>query len=143
MDDTRLRLLEDRLDLVDLVHRYAQVIDFAQSEEEILSVFTEDVMLQGPFRGIAQGTQALSEYANSVIEMRKTTPFRHDVTNIQVKLDGDEARIDALFSLVYRYSIYEGRAELKKQFLGSFECDARRTADGWRLSKRIVHLELG
>jgi ketosteroid isomerase-like protein len=137
----RLRMVEDRLDLVDLIYRYAHVIDYARDPAEILGVFTDDAYLVGPYRGVTNGRPDLDEYASSVIEMRKTVPFRHDLTNVRVHVEGDAAKITSLFSLVYTHSIYGGRVELSKTLLGRFEAEARRVSGQWLLSRRVVRLD--
>jgi ketosteroid isomerase-like protein len=138
---THLRQLQDRLDLQDLVNRYAQMNDYALEPSEVTDLFTDDAVLVGVFRDEVSGADALHTYANSIIEMRRTVPYRHHVSNIMVTARGDEACMTCFILLVYRHPVYDGSVQLHRVYYGNLEFFARRTEDGWRISRRTVRLD--
>ncbi|WP_236793395.1 nuclear transport factor 2 family protein [Amycolatopsis sp. GM8] len=139
--EQRITQLQDRLDLQDLVHRYAQLNDYSETPEELISLFTDDAVLVGVFREPATGAAAVRSYAESIIAMRGSVPYRHHVSNILTTVDGDEAFMTAFFILVYRHAIYEGAVQLSRVHYGNFEFRARRVGDRWLISRRVVRLD--
>jgi ketosteroid isomerase-like protein len=139
--EQQVRDLQDRLELQDLVHRYAQFNDYAVDADELTNLFTDDAVLVGVFRDDISGAVALRRYAESIIEMRKSVPYRHHVSNILCTVSGDEAHMTAFFILVYRHGIYDGAVQLSRVYYGDFEFVARRVAGQWRISRRIVRLD--
>jgi len=141
IENSQLQQLIDRMDLADLLTRYVQVIDFGETVEEILSVFTDDAAIEGTFRGKDQGRAALEAYARSILEMRKTVAYRHNITNVIVTIDGDSATITSFFILTYRYGYYGGEVQMTRQYMGDYWCRAVRINGRWLLAHRIVKVD--
>jgi hypothetical protein len=137
----QVRYLQDRLDLQDLVHRYAESNDYATDPEELTRLFTDDAVLSGVFRQEVSGARALRRYAEDIIAMRGSVPYRHHVSNILCTVDGDEASVTAFFFLVYRHGIYDGAVQLSRVYYGNFEFLARRVGEQWLISRRTVRLD--
>lgn len=136
-----VKKMQDRLDLQDLVNRYAQMNDYALAPNEVTDLFTNDAVLVGVFRDQVTGAAALHDYAESIIEMRRTVPYRHHVSNILVTVTGDEAFMTCFILLVYRHPVYDGSVQLHRVYYGNLEFFARRTPRGWRISRRTVRLD--
>jgi hypothetical protein len=137
-----LRRVQDKQDLQDLINRYVQLNDYGQDADELSAIFTRDAVLVGHFPGRdAAGEADLRKYAENIIDMKRTTAYRHHVSNILSDVDGDEATMTAFFILVYRQNIYEGAVQLSRVLYGNYDFSARRVEGRWLISRRVVHLD--
>src|SRR4051794_39838218 len=98
--EQRLRHLEDRLAIDDLVRRYASTMD-GQRYEDWVDCFTDDVQLNYSW-GQTVGREGLAERVRRLLE-----PFgygQHVIANLEVELDGDTGtgRANFIASLVRR-----------------------------------------
>lgn len=133
--------VKDRVALEDLLVRYTQAIDFEDDPEAIITLFTSDAVLVGPYWGPYQGEEQIRAWAQTTVTMRNDTKMRHYLSNFLVDVDGDTARIRAYLVAVYRRPVME-TIDATQALYGDYDCEARRTSDGWKLSKRVVHLDV-
>jgi hypothetical protein len=125
--EKRLEAAADRLELAELMHRYAWAID--KWEWELLDdVFTEDAEVDFSSVGqyvsgdtILRGRQAIVTWLRNSIQ-----PFPdvlHFLSNQIVALDGDEARITTYMQVLHL------------PMGGIYHSVAIRTAAGWRIRR--------
>src|SRR5262245_34695637 len=121
-----LREISDRLEIAELLARYARALD---TKDWTLwrTVFTDDAHID--YRsagGIAGDRETVANWLAETIGMFPMT--QHYVTNLEVELDGDMARVRAMF---YNPLRFPGADDLT--FCGGwYHHQLVRTADGWR-----------
>jgi len=133
MDEEALAALRsgvDRIEIHELLNRYAHAIDF-MDWKLLEEVFTEDAVADYSSAGeyvevdsVRNGRDEIVKYYESAL-----APFAgvlHFMTNHLVDLDGDRARTRS-----YMHVLHLGMG-------GIYTCRCRRTDAGWR----IEHLEL-
>ena len=124
---------EDELAIRDLANRYARMID-RRDWPELPRVFTPDCELSG------QG-YLMRGHAELGVGLRKIDMFsatQHCVLNQVTQLDGDRATGE--FYCV-AYHIHERDGVPYKLDMGiRYEDRYVRSADGWRLAKRVLNL---
>ncbi|EME14387.1 nuclear transport factor 2 family protein [Rhodococcus triatomae] len=127
--------LRDRLDIEDLLYRYARAVDTGDWDGYV-GVFTEDAVLDYSSAGYPPGDRhqmaALFGASLSVLTMTQ-----HFVTNVQVELDGDRAEVTAKFVNPMQVPGLDGLSICG----GNYHHTVVRTPDGWR-SERLVEENL-
>ncbi|WP_328392538.1 nuclear transport factor 2 family protein [Nocardia sp. NBC_00416] len=122
------RTLADRLEITDLLTRYATAVD---SKDWALyrTVFTADAQIDyttagGPTGDLETVVSLLSQ------QLELFTRTQHFISNIAVELDGDAAKVRAMF--FNPMIVTPG-----KQFTcgGWYNHDLVRTPDGWRSAR--------
>jgi len=111
--------LSDRAELTDLVARLGRWLD-AGAEGDATDVLADDVTATTP-GGRAEGREAVAAQARA----NHDVPTLHQITNVLVDLDGDEATIGAAVTATFADDGATG---------GRYELAARRTGAGWRLT---------
>jgi len=129
----RLQDIEDRLAILALQVDYARAADSFDGDL-YASVFTEDGVLDASQCGfpVARGRQQIAAVMNDAF--RQQTHNIHLTTNQRVlTIDGDRA---AGFAYFFQRSLLKngGRTE----FAGRYDDDYRRTAAGWKISRRVL-----
>jgi hypothetical protein len=114
-----LEQLSDRAELTDLVARLARWLDTG-ARGDAADVLTDDVSATTP-GGRAEGREAVVAQARAA----HAVPTLHQITNVLVDLDGDEAAIGAAVTATFAGDGATG---------GRYELAARRTTAGWRLT---------
>ncbi len=126
-----LRAVHDRLELHELLARYARAVD-DRDWELYRSVFTEDAHIDYTSAGGIAGSR--DEVADFLAEAFAAVPWaQHYVTNIEVDLDGDSAEVGAMF---YNPMQLPGM-DAPSYCGGRYHHQAVRTERGWR-SRRLV-----
>jgi hypothetical protein len=129
--DARVRAIEDRLAINDVVLRYAMGVD-DQDDEMVASCFTDDA--EASFAGMPAGPggPAIAAFLASTMGTPRVAST-HRFTNVVVTLDGDEA--DVRSSAV----VYAVRGEPLQLRLRGLRYRDRfvRTGDGWRIARRV------
>jgi len=125
-----LQTLGDRLEINDLLTRYAHSVD---SKDWALyrSVFTDDAFIDYESAGGIKGDR--EEVANWLEKTMAGFPMtQHLISNIDVKIDGDQATVRAMF-----YNPM-GMPSGKTFWCGGFYNHSLvRTAEGWK-SQRLI-----
>ena len=130
----QLRVIADRLDLVDLIHGYAYGVDVLD-RDVLAGVFAEDAVMEvvyvdppAPMATI-EGFERIFARVSEVLGVRpEYGPPWHFVSNELVELDGDRAQMKA-----YLHNRFH-------KVGGMYYFDAARLHEGWRLTKLRVEL---
>lgn len=128
-----LQALQDRLDINDLFVRYATALD-SGDVEGIVSCFTDDASMESPAIGVRRGAAGIRDFATRFAGLRQRgSQLRHVLSNLAVRLDGDHAHATCyLLTVLTR----DGVSTLRPP--GRYDCQLRRTPDGWRFQRRVV-----
>ena len=123
--------LHDKLEIRELLARYARGVD-TEDWELWKSVFTPDATLDYRSAGAPAGTR--DELAAWLAAAMSTIPVKqHYITNVEIELDGDRAKVRAMF---YNPMHLPGLDEMS--FCGGYyHHDCVRTPEGWK-SERLV-----
>ena len=129
--ERRVRAIEDRLAIQDVIIRYAHAVD-GDDDELLASCFSDDA--SASFAGIPAGPggAAIAEFLASVGGSPRAAST-HRFTNVAVSLDGDAADVDS--SAV----VYSVRGEPTQLRLRGIRYRDRfvRTVAGWRIARRV------
>jgi SnoaL-like protein len=128
---SELRLLADRVELVELLGRYLRRFDSRQIDDGVLrSIFTDDVIIEMP--GLTHtGFDGLLEFQEWMLSLWQQTLTC--TTDHVVEIHGDEATLrgNLLAGHVHR----DDDPGTHFHVGASLEADARRTNAGWRLTR--------
>ena len=131
--DDAIRDVHDRLEIADLMHRYAQMVDFREWDS-MDSVFAPGASIDytstggksGPYREILGWLdRALEPWPINL----------HYITNLTVELDGDRARSRCYFNAPMG-RVGDDGAQLVITNAGYYADDLVRTEAGWRITQR-------
>jgi 3-phenylpropionate/cinnamic acid dioxygenase small subunit len=129
-----LQALADRLDIEDLLTRYAWALDSKQFDE-LDDVFTPDAHIDYTSSGGEAGA-----YPDVKAWLAKVLPnfpaYQHLVTNKQITIDGDTATSRAEF---YNPMVMAKRDGTTAIFFvgGEYHDQLVRTPNGWRITDRL------
>ena len=127
--DSALRLLQDRMEITDVLYRYASTIDRFDSEG-LRSVLADDMWAQ---YGNAEPITGGDAVAAWIGEATAHVVWQHHLLSVyHVDVDGDHAS-----ALVYHTShqVFEDDPATAKVLVGRYHNALRREPDGWRISK--------
>ena len=129
--ELRVRAIEDRLAIEDVIVRYAHGVD-GQDDELLASCFSDDATAS--FAGVPAGPggTAIAAFLASAMGTPRAAST-HRVTNVAVTLDGDEADVHS--SAV----VYALRGEPRQLRLRGITYRDRfvRIPAGWRIHRRV------
>lgn len=134
MPEPDLRAIQDRLEIEELLHRYAEMVDFRQWKEmdrifalEATIDYVSSGGVAGPFREtLAWLDRALEGWPLNL----------HVVSNVIIELDGDRARSRCYFhSPMGKHTPDGGQYVITNS--GRYLDELTRTADGWRIVARV------
>jgi len=126
-DDQRWQATADRVELAELMHRYALAIDTAQFED-LREVFTSDASVDfGSVDQYVEGATGMSGI-NAIVGWFRTVlaPFPdvlHFMSNHVIDLDGDRARVRTCMHVMHM------------AMGGVYDARAVRTLEGWRIQR--------
>jgi 3-phenylpropionate/cinnamic acid dioxygenase small subunit len=134
MDSQKLQELADRLEIDDLLTRYATAVD-NKDWDLFRTCFTPDAFIDYTAAGGIKGK--LPEIAAWLAEVLPAFPMtQHIVANRDVVVDGDTATSRSCF--FNPMGLAAGKEEMQLFFDGGYYNDKLvRTADGWRIAERI------
>lgn len=128
-----LQYLSDRLEIDDLLTRYASALD-DKDWDRWASCFTPDADLDYTAAGGVAGK--LPEVRAWLEQVIPGFPMTHHlVTNKEVRIDGDRATCRS--SLINPMGVPDGETLMVFLETGHYHDEMVRTADGWRISKRV------
>lgn len=127
-EDERVRDLEDRESLRDLLNRYCSTAD-RHEWESYAACFTEDATFEGPF-GQATGRDAILAVAQS--RHPDAEQSQHSMTNMHLSVSGEDAEGTA--SLLYIGVLDPDRPEAFRQWGGHYSFRFRKEPEGWMIS---------
>lgn len=128
-----LQELSDRLEIDDLLTRYASALD-DKDWERWASCFTPDASIDYTAAGGIKGSlPVVRAWLESVIAGFKMT--HHLVTNKEVRIDGDRAVCRS--SLFNPMGVADGDGMMAFLECGYYHDELVRTAEGWRIARRV------
>jgi len=129
--ERRVRAIEDRLEIEDVIIRYANAVDF-QDDDLLETCFTDDATAS--FAGVPAGPGGAAIVA-FLVSLRGAPVIgsTHRFGNVVVTLNGDEADVQS------RAVVYGVRGEpLQLRMRGiTYHDHFVRTAAGWRIARRV------
>jgi hypothetical protein len=119
--------ISDELEIAALLHRYARAVD-TKDWELYRSVFADDAYIDYSASGVVAGSldEVVDFFSGDFSTL--VTMSMHYITNIEPEIDGDTARVRAMF---YNPTLIQGMPELCT-FGGYYHHEMVRTQDGWR-----------
>jgi ketosteroid isomerase-like protein len=135
--DLALGAIQDRLDITDVLYRYASTIDTFDLEA-LRRTLADDLWAQYGNADPVLGGDAVTAWIG---EMTTTVIWQHHLLSVyHVEVDGDEAT-----ALVYHTShqLFEDAPDSAKVLVGRYHNELRREPDGWKISKLVLELLWG
>lgn len=118
--------------------RYAVAVDDG-TEDDMLSLFTDDVVIEGPLSGTHSGRDGVSAWIRSVPDRPKGQD-RHILSVFEVERSTVGARADVHF-LHLRTTGLEGNRRTELFCAGRFECEFKRVGKRWLICRRKAILD--
>ena len=130
-----LQEISDRLEIQDLLHRYAELIDTKDFQGLRAHVFTEDAHIDySAFGGSVGNLEETIAFLEKVMSAATFPNTQHLNANHQIHLEGDQAHGRIMCLNPQNLRIGE---ETRVFFCGLWYIDEyRRTSDGWRIARR-------
>jgi hypothetical protein len=135
--DAAIRVLQDRMDITDVLYRYASTIDRFDGAG-LRSVLADDVWAQ---YGNAEPISGGDAVASWIAEATANVVWQHHLLSVyHVDVDGDHAG-----ALVYHTShqVFEDDPDTAKLLVGRYHNELRREHDGWRISRLVLEILWG
>ena len=135
--DTALALLKDRIDVTDVLYRYASTID-RFDYDGLRAVLADDLWAQYGNADPVAGGDAVAAW---IAEMTAEVVWQHHLLSVyHVELAGDRAS-----ALVYHTShqVFDDDPDHAKLLVGRYHNELRREPDGWKISRLVLELLWG
>ncbi len=135
--DPAIRALQDRMDITDVLYRYASTIDRFDLDA-LRGLLADDVWAQ---YGNAEPTSGGDALASWIGEAIATVVWQHHLLSVyHVEVDGDRAS-----ALVYHTShqVFEDDPDTAKLLVGRYHNELRREPDGWKISRLVLEILWG
>jgi ketosteroid isomerase-like protein len=135
--DEALRAIQDRIDITDVLYRYASTIDRFDLEG-LRGTLADDLLAQYGNAEPVRGGEAVAAW---IAEAIAPVVWQHHLLSVyHVEVDRDHAK-----ALVYHTShqVFESEPESAKLLVGRYRNELRREADGWKISRLVLELLWG
>jgi ketosteroid isomerase-like protein len=135
--DVAIRALQDRMDITDVLYRYASTIDRFDLDG-MRRVLADDLWAQYGNADPVVGGDAVAAWIGEAIA---SVVWQHHLLSVyHVEVDGDRAS-----ALVYHTShqVFEDDPETAKLLVGRYHNELRREPDGWRISRLELEILWG
>jgi len=135
--DPAVRALQDRMDIIDVLYRYASTIDRFDAAG-LRSVLADDVWAQ---YGNAEPVSGGDAVASWIGEATANVVWQHHLLSVyHVEVEGDLAR-----ALVYHTShqVFDDAPDTAKLLVGRYHNELRREHGGWRISRLVLEILWG
>jgi ketosteroid isomerase-like protein len=132
--DTAIRALQDRVDITDVLYRYASAID-GFDHAGLRSLLADDLWAQYGNADPVAGGDAVAAWIGEAIA---NVVWQHHLLSVyHVEVDGDDAK-----ALVYHTShqVFDDAPDTAKLLVGRYRNELRREADGWRISRLVLEI---
>ena len=132
-----LRAIQDRLEITDVLYRYASTIDKFDLEG-LRGTLADDLQAQYGNADPVLGGDAVTAW---IAEMIAPVIWQHHLLSVyHVEVDGDDAK-----ALVYHTShqLFEDEPESARVLVGRYHNELRREAGNWKISKLVLELLWG
>jgi 3-phenylpropionate/cinnamic acid dioxygenase small subunit len=131
-----LEHLCDRMEITDLLNRYATSLD-DRDWKRLATCFTPDAVgLYGPVLGRQEGFAAIEKLCRTALEPLDSS--QHIVTNHEIEIDGDTARARCYLHAQHTKAGAEGGDNFV--IGGSYVDELVRTVHGWRIRQRELRI---
>jgi ketosteroid isomerase-like protein len=130
-----LATLADRIAIEECIFHYAHLLDSLQFDRIAAEIFTEDANVDFGGANVA----GRSNIHAQVMGYREAmTGCSHNITNLVIVVEGDEARATARVMAWHWFAKPDADrfAETDLLAIGGYEDRLRRTPDGWRIFRR-------
>jgi ketosteroid isomerase-like protein len=142
-DAARLRELEDRAEINDIVNRYGNGVRLSDAEQ-IVSCFADDAVVDHGHGQTVEGREALLAYfansarssvAQSVLTFDQKVASTPVMSNVLIDIDGDTAHCESMCLAIHGgFKHGEGKVIVR----GTRNIDELvRTAKGWKIRRRV------
>ena len=135
--DPAIRAIQDRIDITDVLYRYASTID-RFDQEGLRATLADDITAR---YGNADPVEGGDEVAAWIGEAIATVVWQHHLLSVyHVEVDGDTAK-----ALVYHTShqVFEDDPKTAKLLVGRYHNELRREPDGWKITGLLLELLWG
>ena len=135
--DPAVRALQDRMDVTDVLYRYASTIDRFDAAG-LRSVLADDVWAQ---YGNAEPVSGGDAVAGWIGEATANVVWQHHLLSVyHVEVEDDLAR-----ALVYHtsYQVFDDAPDTAKLLVGRYHNELRREHDAWRISRLVLEILWG
>jgi hypothetical protein len=135
--DAAIRALQDRMEITDVLYRYASTID-RFDHAGLRSVLADDVWAQYGNADSVVGGDAVAAWIG---EATANVVWQHHLLSVyHVEVDGDRAS-----ALVYHTShqVFEDDPDTAKLLVGRYHNELRRDGDTWRISRLVLEILWG
>jgi ketosteroid isomerase-like protein len=135
--DAAIRALQDRMDITDLLYRYASTID-SFDLDALRGVLADDVWAQYGNADPVAGGDAVAAWIG---EATANVVWQHHLLSVyHVEVDGDRAS-----ALIYHTShqVFEDDPDTAKLLVGRYHNELRREHDGWKISRLVLEILWG
>jgi len=135
--DPAIRALQDRMDITDVLYRYASTIDRFDAAG-LRSVLADDVWAQ---YGNAEPVSGGDTVAGWIGEATANVVWQHHLLSVyHVEVEDDLAR-----ALVYHTShqVFDDAPDTAKLLVGRYHNELRREPGGWRISRLVLEILWG
>ena len=132
--DVAIRALQDRMDITDVLYRYASTIDRFDLDG-LRRVLADDLWAQYGNADPVVGGDAVAAWIG---EATANVVWQHHLLSVyHVEVDGDQAS-----ALVYHTShqVFEDDPEMAKLLVGRYHDELRREPGGWRISRLVLEI---
>ena len=128
-----LQEISDRMEIQDLLVRYSYAVD-SRNFEDFDNVFTLDATIDYTvFGGPVGNREETKKYLTETMPMFAS--FQHMISTSRIEIDGDTAKVK---TICHNPMVMPMGEELIVFTCGLWYVDELvRTADGWRISKRV------
>ena len=134
LTDAALQAVQDRIDITDVLYRYASTIDQFDLDG-LRGTLADDITAQYGNAGSLAGGDAVAAW---IAEAIAPVIWQHHLLSVyHVEVDGDDAK-----ALVYHTShqLFEDDPDSAKVLVGRYRNELRRELDGWKISKLVLEL---
>src|SRR4051794_26848641 len=132
--DATVRALQDRMDITDVLYRYASTID-RFDHAGLRSVLADGLWARYGNADPVVGGDAVAAWIGEAIAH---VVWQHHLLSIyHVEVDGDRAS-----ALVYHTShqVFEDDPDTAKLLVGRYRNELRREAGGWKISRLVLEI---
>lgn len=137
VDTATLRALQDRTDIADVLYRYSSAVD-SFDDAGVRGALADDIWAQ---YGNADPVEGADKLAAWIAEATATVIWQHHLLNVyHITLDGDQAKT---LSYLTSYQVFEENPDAAVILVARYHDELRRTAEGWKISRRVMELLWG
>ena len=137
VDSASLRALQDRTEIADVLYKYSSTVD-SFDYDGLRSVLADDIWTQYGNGDPVEGADKLADW---IAEATATIIWQHHLLNVyHITIDGDQAKT---LSYLTSYQVFKENPDAAIILVARYHDELRRTAEGWKISKRIMELLWG